>query len=311
MSSAHISVAQPAWSWRRASVPLAVVGAVVGLAVVGWISTPEFVTYRNFQSIVRSAALIGIIAVTMTGITMAGSFFSLSVSQAAAMAAIGFAAFMSWGWPVWAAVLVTFTIAAAVGAVQGGAVALGGNPIVVTLAVGAVLFGLGAWLTDNKTIRPGTDAADWIGTSRPLGVPTQTWAFVVITVLAVTVLARTRFGRELTLVGANRLAAAASGLRPGRTTVYVFVVSSLGAALAGIFTSAQFGQDDSISSTAPTSIPSLPSSWAEPPSRAERAPRRGLLSERCSSLACRTSWSCAASVSGFESCLSGWPSWSA
>ena len=242
MSSAEISVAKPAWSWRRATVPLAVVGAVVALAAVGWITTPEFVTYRNLQSIVRSAALIGIIAVTMTGITIAGSFFSLSVSQTAAMAAIGFAAFMSWGWPAWFAVLVTFAIAAAVGAVQGGAVALGGNPIVVTLAVGAVLFGSGAWLTDNKTVRAGTDAADWIGTSRPLGVPNQTWAFVVITVIAAIVLARTRFGRELTLVGANRLAAAASGLRPGRTTVYVFAVSSLGAALAGIFSAAQFGQ---------------------------------------------------------------------
>ncbi len=233
---------RPDWSWRRASVPLAVVGAVVGLAVVGWLTTPEFVTYRNMQSIVRSAALIGIIAVTMTGITIAGSFFSLSVSQTAAMAAIGFAAFMSWGWPVWAALLVTFAIAAASGAAQGGAVALGGNPIVVTLAVGAVLFGTGAWLTDNKTVRTGTDASDWIGTSRPLGIPTQTWAFVAITVVAATILARTRFGRELTLVGANRLAAAASGLRPGKITVYVFTVSSLGAALAGVFTASQFGQ---------------------------------------------------------------------
>ena len=242
MRSADTRAARPDRSWRQASVPLAVMGAVVGLAIVGWFSTPEFVTYRNVQSIVRSAALIGIIAVTMTGITMAGSFFSLSVSQTAAMAAIGFAAFMNWGWPVWAAVLVTFLIAASAGAVQGGAVALGGNPIVVTLAVGAVLFGTGAWLTDNKTVRTGTDAADWIGASRPLGVPTQTWAFVLITVIAATVLARTRFGRELTLVGASRLAAAASGLRPGKITVYVFSVSSLGAALAGIFTASQFGQ---------------------------------------------------------------------
>ncbi len=246
MTSAEVltetGAVRPDWSWRRASVPLAVVGAVVGLAVVGWFTTPEFVTYRNMQSIVRSAALIGIIAVTMTGITIAGSFFSLSVSQTAAMAAIGFAAFMSWGWPVWAALLVTFAIAAASGAAQGGAVALGGNPIVVTLAVGAVLFGAGAWLTDNKTVRTGTDASDWIGASRPLGIPTQTWAFVAITVVAATILARTRFGRELTLVGANRLAAAASGLRPGKITVYVFTVSSLGAALAGVFTASQFGQ---------------------------------------------------------------------
>ena len=241
MSLADSSVAKPAWSWRRASVPLAVVGAVVGLALVGWLTTPEFVTYRNLQSIVRSAALIGIIAVTMTGITMAGSFFSLSVSQTAP-------------WPPSVRGLHELGMAGVgrgahhlrdcgrSGCRPGRRGGSGGNPIVVTLAVGAVLFGLGAWLTDNKTVRAGTDAADWIGTSRPLGVPTQTWAFVVITVISATVLTRTRFGRELTLVGANRLAAAASGLHPGRTTVYVFGVSSLGAALAGIFIAAQFGQ---------------------------------------------------------------------
>ena len=55
-------------------------------------------------------------------------------------------------------------------------------------------------------------------------------------------LVRTRFGRAVTLVGANRAAATAAGLRPGRISLYVFAVSSLGAALAGVFIAAQFGQ---------------------------------------------------------------------
>ena len=227
---------------RSMVVPVAVVGAVVTLGVVGWITTPEFITYRNFQSIVRAAALIGIIAVTMTLITIAGSFFSLSVSQTAAMSAISFAAFLSWGWPVWVAFVSVILLATAVGVLQGGAVALGGNPIVVTLAVGAVIFGMVAWLTDNKTMRTGTDAAEWIGKSRPLEIPIQTWAFVVITAATAIALTRIRFGREVTLVGANRFAAITAGLRPGRIAVYVFLVSSLGAALAGIFTAAQFSQ---------------------------------------------------------------------
>ena len=207
------------------------------------VDDPEFVTYRNLQSIVRSAALIGIIAVTMTGITMAGSFFSLSVSQTAAMAAIGFAAFMSWGWPVWAAVLITFAIAAAVGAAQGGAVALGGNPIVVTLAVGAVPVRVGR-LADrqqdgenrHRRGRLGRHLATAGSTHPDLGVRRDHRDF------------RNRPDpnaiRAGTDPGGRQPAgcAAASGLRPGRTTVYVFGVSSLGAALAGIFIAAQFGQ---------------------------------------------------------------------
>ena len=227
---------------RSVIVPLAVVGALVVLGVVGWLTTPEFITYRNFISIVGAAALIGIIAVTMTLITIAGSFFSLSVSQTAAMSAIAFAAFLSWGWPIWLAVVAVILVASAVGVLQGGAVALGGNPIVVTLAVGAVIFGLVAWLTDNKTVRTGTDAATWIGASRPLEIHIQIWAFMLITAVTAVVLTRTRFGREVTLVGANRRAATTAGLRPGRIAVYVFLASSLGAALAGIFRAAQFSQ---------------------------------------------------------------------
>lgn len=221
---------------------LAVAAALAALAAVGWITTPEFISYRNGLNIIRAAAEIGIIAVTMTLITIAGSFFSLSVSQTAAGSAIAFAAFLSWGWPVWAALLAVVLLASLVGVLQGGAVALGGNPIVVTLAAGAVLFGAAAWLTDNKTVRTGTDAAEWIGASRPLGIPSQTWAFAAIALITALVLTRTRFGREATLVGANRRAAATVGIRPGRIALYVFWASALGAALAGVFRAAQFSQ---------------------------------------------------------------------
>ena len=227
---------------RSMLLALAAAAALAALAVIGWITTPEFISIRNFFNIIRAAAEIGIIAVTMTLITIAGSFFSLSVSQTAAMSAISFAAFLSWGWPVWTAVLAVAVLASLVGLLQGGAVALGGNPIVVTLAMGAVLFGSVAWLTDNKTVRTGTDAAEWIGSSRPLGFPSQTWAFVVIALITAVVLTRTRFGREATLVGANRRAAAAVGIRPGRIAIYVFWASALGAALAGVFRAAQFSQ---------------------------------------------------------------------
>ena len=223
-------------------VPIAVAGAVALLLLVGWITTPEFLTYRNFQSIIRAASLLGIIAVGMTFITLSGSFFSLSVAQTGAMAAIAFAAFLKWGWPTWAAVLIVLGLATVVGVLQGGAVALGGNPIIVTLAFGALLFGSGAWLTDNKTVRTGTDKAEWIGTSRPLGIPLQTWTFIILTILATLVITRSRFGREATLVGANRRAAASSGLRPGRIAMYAFAISAIGAAIAGIFTAAQFSQ---------------------------------------------------------------------
>lgn len=222
--------------------PIIVALAVLALLVLGWVTTPAFTTTRNFLNIVRSASIIGMIAVTMTFITIGGSFFSLSVAQTAALCSIGFAATLSWGWPWPLAMVAILAIGAAIGLLQGVGVAAGGNPIVVTLAFGAVLFGLGAVLSGNKTVRTGTDAVEWFGTGRPFGIPNQTYAFVLLAIVAAVVLTKTRFGRSVTLVGANRHAALASGISPARIAVAVFVISAVGAALAGMFTSAQFGQ---------------------------------------------------------------------
>ena len=226
----------------RFLLPVIVGIAVVALLVLGWATTPTFTTTRNFLNIVRAASIIGIIAVTMTFITVAGSFFSLSVVQTAALSAIGFAAILSWGWPWPLAMLAILALAVVIGLIQGVGVAAGGNPIVVTLAFGAVLFGLGAVLSGNKTVRIGIDAVRWFGTGRPFGIPNQTYAFVLLTIIAAIILTKTRFGRNVTLVGANRNAALASGLSPARIAVAVFVISAVGAAIAGMFTSAQFSQ---------------------------------------------------------------------
>jgi simple sugar transport system permease protein/ribose transport system permease protein len=222
--------------------PVIVGIAVLALLVLGWATTPAFTTTRNFLNIVRAASIIGMIAVTMTFITIAGSLFSLSVVQTAALSAIGFAAALSWGWPWPLAMLAILALAALIGLVQGVGVAAGGNPIVVTLAFGAVLFGLGAVLSGNKTVRTGSDVVEWFGTGRPFGIPNQTYAFILLTIIAAVILTKTRFGRNVTLVGANRDAALASGLSPARVAVAVFVISAVGAAIAGMFTSAQFSQ---------------------------------------------------------------------
>jgi simple sugar transport system permease protein/ribose transport system permease protein len=126
--------------------------------------------------------------------------------------------------------------------VQGGVISLGVNPIVTTLAAGSVLYGLAAMITGNQIIQIRTGSGTWIGQGRPLGIPTQSWAFVILTVVAAIVLSRARFGRAVTLVGANRLTARASGLRVREATILAFVVSALAAGVAGIFVASQIRQ---------------------------------------------------------------------
>jgi simple sugar transport system permease protein/ribose transport system permease protein len=221
---------------------LGVAAIVVLLFIIGGITTPAFLTSENVVNIVRAASLTGIVALGMTFITISGNFFSLSVQQTAAAAAITYAATTGWGWPLGLAILGTLALAGAIGLGQGSIIAVGANPIITTLGAGAAIFGLSAFLTDNRTIRVGDTSSEWIGRGQPLGIPTQSWAFVLLTIVAMIVLSRTRFGRSVTLVGANSAAAVASGISKGFVAMAVFAVSALAAGLAGIFLAAQIGQ---------------------------------------------------------------------
>ncbi|MGH2672622.1 MAG: ABC transporter permease [Actinomycetota bacterium] len=237
--AAEEAAARAASPWR---VPVIVGSAVLALLLIGWITTPRFVTVDNALIIVRSASIIGIVAVALTFVTISGNFFSLSLGETASFSAIAFSFMVAEGWGVPAALVLTLVLALAFGAVQGVVVAAGANPIITTLGAGAALFGLAAVLTDNKTMRTGSNVADWIGRGRPFGIPNQTWAFVILTVVAALVLTKTPFGRRLALVGSNAAAATATGLRRGTIAIAAFAIASLGAGLAGMFTAAQVGQ---------------------------------------------------------------------
>ena len=229
--------------WRRLVAPAIVTATIAAIFVAGGLTTAQFLTVDNFLIVVRAASITGIVALGMTFVTISGNFFSLSVEQTAALSSIAFAEALAHGWGLAAGLGLAIAAALATGAAQGGMVAAGLNPIVTTLGVGAALYGLAAVITNNEVVNfTASSEVNWIGRARPLGVPTQSWAFIIFTILATLILLRTRYGRETYLVGANRHAARASGISIAKTTVIAFTLASLAAGVAGIFTAAQITQ---------------------------------------------------------------------
>ena len=223
-------------------VPIVSAIGLVALFVFGATATPGFLGLDNLLNIVRAAAIIGTVALGMTFITISGNFFSLSVAETAAFAAVAFAGLMRADVPIGVTIAVVLLLAIAIGVAQGAFVGRGANPIITTLGAGAVLFGLTAVITDNRTINIGSDVAEWLGRGRPIGIPNQTWLFIGLAIVGTIILSRTRLGRQIYLVGANKAAARASGLAIVAATLFAFAASAVTAALAGIMTAAQFSQ---------------------------------------------------------------------
>jgi len=217
------------------------------LFLYGIFSTNNYLTIFNFKTIIRDAALYGIMAIGLTFVTLSGNFFLLSLKETAAICCVSFAVGMSTGFGVEAwvgnfaiSLSATLLIGLVAGVIQGFFVGLGNNPIVVTLGGAGIMYGLAAWWSDNLVVsfrRP--HDAEWLGTGSFLGLPTITWSFILFAITAELLLKRTNFGRKVYLIGANRAAGKATGHENFSMAIISFTICSLCCAFVAVAFAAQ------------------------------------------------------------------------
>ena len=75
-----------------------VVGVAAVVILVAVFVTPNFLTVDNIRAILRNAAIVGIVAVGMTPVTLSGNFVSLGITQSAMLAMVSFVALLGAGW---------------------------------------------------------------------------------------------------------------------------------------------------------------------------------------------------------------------
>jgi ribose transport system permease protein len=227
---------------RREQVGTAlVVGGVVVAVLVAVAVTPNFVSVDNIKAILRNASIVGIVAVAMTPVTLSGNFISLGTQQSAMAAAVVFIALVGTGWTPAAAIIVVLVALLAVGVVQGLVVASGLNPVITTLAAGAIIFGVVADATNGQIVRVGDHPVSW-GNSEVAGIPLEVLVFALFTLAVGMFMTKSVAGRQMVLAGANRETADVSGISFRRVTIGAFVIFSIGLAIAGVLTGAGFGE---------------------------------------------------------------------
>ncbi|WP_100812489.1 ABC transporter permease [Microbacterium sp. BR1] len=219
----------------RRWLPLIVVVVIVAGLVIGASSlVPGFATIANARAILSSMTLIGIVAVGMSFVTLSGNIISTSLGTTVVISSMVFLSALTYGVP--GGIVVTLIVATVVCAMQGAIIgAFGANPIVVTIAFGILQLGVAQWLTGQSTVYPPSGVDFDFLTATPLGLPVATFVLVVLVVAAELWSRRTRLGRELVLVGANRRAARAGGLRVTVVATTAFAWAGACAGIAGVF----------------------------------------------------------------------------
>ncbi len=212
------------------------------LLVIASLTTPGFFTFDNLRAVLINSSIVGIVAVSMTPVTLSGNFFSLGAAQSTMLSALIFLSAVGGGQPIWVGVMVSLIVLIVIGALQAIVVAAGLNPIITTLAAGSVIFGVATFVTGGRVVTANGADISWIATESWAGLPLPVYAFFIVTLVVTLLVKRTVAGRRVSLLGANSAAAAVSGISAWTTTLWAFLIMSVGMALAGVLVAGQLGQ---------------------------------------------------------------------
>lgn len=209
----------------------------VAIFVIFSVTLNGFLTYGNLITLIRSVSVLGTLAVGMLLIVIGRGIDLAMIANMAVSVALSFV-MLEHGYSGALALLSGVGFAALFGLITGFFIAYVEVPaLFATLAMGALIYGLGRSLIFTQDIvRLPEDAnwINWVGTGSVAGIPVQIIFFVAISIVATLFLSKTYAGRFIYGLGDNPLAARVTGLPTRPLVLLKYTGSSLIAFVAGL-----------------------------------------------------------------------------
>ena len=200
------------------------------------LANPKFLTVDNLFSVVRSSAILGVMALGVTFVVISGNL-DLSVGSMMSFSTIVVLDLHDKIGPL-LAIPAMFAMALCLGAFIGFLVGyLRLNSLIVTLGMLSAIHGLTLTYSGGQNMDIADKEGTWFsvfGQGSALGIPVPILIFGALTALLGVVLAKTPFGRKVYAVGGNGTAATFSGIRRARTVFTCYLLSSGCVAIAGL-----------------------------------------------------------------------------
>lgn len=230
---------------RRAldAVGLQNVSLLIALAVLVAIistQTDKFWLPANLLNIGVAVSLVGLVAVVQTVVIVSGGL-DISVGSIAGFASVS-AALVLQGTAnnTVLGILAALGAGIACGIVNGLIITvLRVNPVIATLATLSAFRGVALLVTNGSAVGVLDERFNEIGSGRPLGIPIPIIILVGFALLIHILLRYTVWGRNLYAMGGNPIAARLSGVNLNRYRMSVYILSGIGAAIAGIVLTAR------------------------------------------------------------------------
>ncbi len=206
---------------------------------------PNFLSLDNILNLLRQTSVNAIIAIGMTFVILIAGI-DLSVGSALALTGAVAATLIGLDYSIYLVVPAVLTFGALIGLLNGALVAFGKvQAFMATLITMLLLRGVTMIYMDGRPISTGfsdnTDAFAEIGTGELFGVPVPVWLMFILFGLGWFILTQTRIGRYIYALGGNESATALSGINVNKVKLFVFAVSGVLSALAGLIVTSRLG----------------------------------------------------------------------
>ena len=209
---------------------LALVLAVIIFSLI----SETFLAPYNLSLILQQSVVVGILAVGQTLIILTAGI-DLSIGAVAVLGTIVMAQAAGAGGPL-VALVATFLVCVALGAVNGGLVTvLRLPPFIVTLGTFTAIQAATRLLAGSQTYQVPQGPLTFLGTSFSIGKFNTTYGVVAMLLVYLFVwyaLSQTAWGRHVYAVGGNINAARMSGIKSGRNLFSVYLATGVIAAIA-------------------------------------------------------------------------------
>jgi ribose/xylose/arabinose/galactoside ABC-type transport system permease subunit len=227
---------------RRKRVLLAIRATAVAALVAFALGTPGFLSTVSLVSLMTTMSFIGCVAIGMTFITLSGNIMSFALGATLGATTIVFTLSLPLG--LIGALGAAFAFSAALTGLQGWIVGyFKANPIIVSMAALALIYGVVTFLTGGRGIYPEGSEADVLkGNIGPMPKPLA--AFLLTVVAGQFLLSFTRFGRNVYMVGSNVRAAEAAGIETWHTVTGAYVIAGLCTACSAALMAARYASGD-------------------------------------------------------------------
>jgi len=240
------AAAPPFWIRNREALryalPAYVLFVLVVIATELWLGNAAF-HWGYWNSLIVLSSFLAILALGQGAVILTGGL-DLSVPWTVGLSGILLAGIVQGSdQALLYALPIVIAIALVVGFVNGvGVVALGVSPIVMTLATNGILQGAALLYSNGTPAGFSSPWLRWFMTGKILDATPVVFFVMAFVIVAVTLLARTPFGRRIYAVGNGARAAKLSGVPVGRTLIGVYMLSSLCAGLVGVLLTGFSGQ---------------------------------------------------------------------